>query len=287
MKITFRHYENPEDLHLQYEFWKRRTRSLPFSWKATTSPSQFKEQPEFDPRSRWFAFDGDKLVGYMSFTGQGSMVSLGYPWVLSDYKDHVQDELFKRVYNFAISEEYGGKVLAQRFRKQWDEQIKYFLQKGFTITSRSPLLGKEIKQPSSFLHKSLPYEITNHFNFSEWKQLAETNPEISNEEITMMKDDYSSVDFDFSISFTDGNKRVGYTGVTIRSDTGYAEAVAFIMDPSYEKKLTEMFICIEDEAAKRKANTIAVAEGNLHDSNVLLEKRYEQITEDVFVMKEV
>lgn len=80
MAIEFRHFKDDGDLDMQYAFWLDITYSLPWAWKLTRSPSQFKADPNFDPRSRYFAFEDDQLVGYMSFTAYGSFVSLSYPW---------------------------------------------------------------------------------------------------------------------------------------------------------------------------------------------------------------
>ena len=86
MTVTLRNYRGPEDIHLQNAFWVQVTRDLPWCWKPTISPLLYAKGAQFDPRSRCFAFDGDRLVGYMSFTGQGEFVSLGYPWVLPGYE---------------------------------------------------------------------------------------------------------------------------------------------------------------------------------------------------------
>lgn len=110
--ITFRNYEGPQDLHRQQEFWVEATRQLPWCWKPTASPTLYSKGKQFDPRSRVFAFDNGRLIGYCSFTGQEEFVSLGYPWVLPGFEGGVQERLFDSVYGFAASKEYGGRVFA-------------------------------------------------------------------------------------------------------------------------------------------------------------------------------
>jgi len=114
--IRFRNYEGPEDIALQHTFWLAATRELPWCWKPTTSPAQYLAGRQFDPRSRCFAFEDDLLVGYMSFTGEGQLVSFGYPWVLAGYEGELQEGLYALVYGFAAGVEYGRKTFAQRFR---------------------------------------------------------------------------------------------------------------------------------------------------------------------------
>ncbi|WP_221567398.1 hypothetical protein [Alkalihalobacillus sp. TS-13] len=67
------------DIGLQYRFWETVTAELPYAWKPIFSPKLFLYQKEFDPKSRCFAFDGDRLVSHMSFTGKGNFVSLANP----------------------------------------------------------------------------------------------------------------------------------------------------------------------------------------------------------------
>lgn len=51
------------------------------------------------------AFEGERLVGYSSFTGLGDFVSLGYPWVLPGYEGGLRERLYEKVYIFAASPE--------------------------------------------------------------------------------------------------------------------------------------------------------------------------------------
>ena len=139
MAISLRHYRGPEDLHLQQAFWVQATRTLPWCWKPTVSPVLYSKGPQFDPRSRCFAFDGDRLLGYCSFTGQGEFVSMGYPWVLPGYEGELQERLYDAVYEFAASREYGGRRFAQRFRQPWTAQITFFEQHGFVIGRSDPV----------------------------------------------------------------------------------------------------------------------------------------------------
>ncbi|MHA2503719.1 MAG: hypothetical protein ACXAE3_12710, partial [Candidatus Kariarchaeaceae archaeon] len=96
-KIEIREFRGTEDLELQYSFWNEVTAQLPHAWKATRSPSHYNTLEEFDPRSKAFAFDEGKCVGYMSFSGQGTFVSPGYPWHLEGY-EHIRDQLWDRVF---------------------------------------------------------------------------------------------------------------------------------------------------------------------------------------------
>ncbi|WLR46569.1 hypothetical protein LC065_13430 [Halobacillus litoralis] len=89
MNVTMRFYQGPEDMELQYDFWRKVTRDLPWAWKPTRSPLIFHEQPAFDPRSRCFVFDGEELVGHMGFSGSDEFISpgisMGARWVSRGY----------------------------------------------------------------------------------------------------------------------------------------------------------------------------------------------------------
>ena len=250
MTITYRFYEGPQDLQRQITFWNACTKLLPFAWKPTLSPNQFIKQPQFHPQSRCFAYEGERCVGYMSFTGNQEFVSLGYPWVLPGYEGEVQEELYRRVYGFANSEAFGGKMFAQRFRSDWTQQIEYFLSKGFEITRRTPILVSNFDKVNAV--NDLIVE--NGFTFEKWKRLVEKYNHATEEQLDMMKEYYGSVDFDFSVAF----EEEGYFGVTLRQDSGYVEIVAVAINPS-TKKFSKMIETIMKECKSRGAKLISIA----------------------------
>jgi hypothetical protein len=283
--IVYRYFEDQEDLTRQYEFWESITTPLPYAWKPTHSPRQFSMQEEFHPKTRCFAFDGEALVGYMSFTGKGSFVSLGYPWVLPEYRD-IQDELFDRVYGFASSNEYGGKRFAQRFRSQWKEPIDYFLSKGFAITNSSPIIGKELNDEGSTFKATIEYKVEAQFDFEKWKSLK--SKDTTEEEIQMMSEYYSSVGFDFAVSFYDQDQLKGYFGIAIRNKTGFAEIIAIALDNGCSlAEVANMLEVIEFETFIREGKVLSIYQSSLPAEVHEKLKDYSQITEDVMMMKEI
>ncbi|MBM7587872.1 hypothetical protein JOC86_004447 [Bacillus pakistanensis] len=283
MGIVYRNFEDQGDLTRQYEFWESMTSSLPYAWKPTHSPKHFSLQKEFHPKTRCFAYDGDALVGYMSFTGKGSFVSLGYPWVLPEYRD-IQDELFDRVYGFASSNEYGGKQFAQRFRSQWQEPIDYFLSKGFMISNSSPIIGKELNDEGSTFKATIDYKLEGQFDFEKWKRLKRKDS--TNEELQMMSEYYSSVEFDFAISFYNRDQLKGYCGIAIRKKTGFAEINAIALDNSCSlAEVTNMLEVIEFETFIREGKVVSLYQSSLPTGAYEGLKDYHLITEDVMMVK--
>lgn len=277
MKITYRFYESEKDLQRQIDFWIKRTKLLPYAWKPTISPNIFIEQENFHPKSRCFAFDGNQMVGYMSFTGSKEFVSLGYPWVLPGYEGIIQDELFKRVYGFAESDEFGAKLFAQRFRSDWKEQIDFFLSKGFEVTRRSPILIKELSD-SNHTNAS---KVENDFQFDKWANVTKQNEVVTEEQLSMMKEYYGSVQFDFSIFF----ENEGYFGVTIRKDTAYAEILAVALKKDTTKFL-DMVNHVLKECENRGVKVVGIAESHLPQKESLRDLGFLVLTEDVMLMKQ-
>lgn len=258
MAVTLRNYQGPEDIDLQSSFWTQATRELPWCWKPTISPSLYSKGAQFDPRSRCFAFEGERLVGYMSFTGQGEFVSLGYPWVLPGYEGELQERLYGAVYGFAASSEYGGKRFAQRFRRQWSAQISFFKRHGFTGQKCSPIYALDIRSsaipeaPSSYEIEVLPY-----LCWEEFRQLASSHSvqkELQTSELYLQ-----SVDFDFSVAATSRSRLVAYLGFTVRSDTRFAELIAVALDHAVPNLLAA---CLESAVGElRSRNALFLGTG--------------------------
>lgn len=276
MTITYRYYEGPQDLSLQVDFWTTCTKKLPYAWKPTKSPDQFIKQPYFQPHSRCFAYDGEKCIGYMSFTGSPEFVSLGYPWVLPGYEGDVQDELYGRVVGFAKSGDFGAKMFAQRFRSDWTKQIEYFLSKGFNITKRTPILVSRLDHT----YQAHDLEVENGFIFDKWKGIVEKSGDATEEQFAMMKEYYGSVDFDFSLSL----KGEGYFGVTLRRDTGYAEILAVAINPN-TLNFSKMVESIMKECKSRGAKWISMVASHMPTNMSLKDLGFTEQTEDIMMMK--
>jgi hypothetical protein len=285
--IRYRFYQDEQDMDLQYDFWKQATANLPYAWKSTKSPTIFKEGEHFHPKSRCFAFDGEELVGYMSFTGSSQFVSLGYPWVKEGYQ-MLRDNLFQQVFDFASSDEFGAKMFAQRFREQWTDQIEYFQSKGFDITNASPILGKQLSEEQALFSPQIDWSwrIEEGFDFEKWRTVTENNGQADQQQLDMMKEYYGSVDFDFSFVIEIEDQLEAVVGVTIRSDTAYAEALAVAISTKYKSDFNNIFRIIMKETYSRGGRMIALYESYVPSINKA-ELGLEIVTKDIMMVKEL
>jgi hypothetical protein len=284
--MTFRNYQGPEDIALQHAFWVAATRDLPWCWKPTASPTLYSKGRQFDPRSRCFAFEDGRLIGYMSFTGEGEFVSLGYPWVLPGYEGELQRELYRRVYGFAASPEYGGKSFAQRFRRQWTRQIDFFLERGFTERSEAiyacPVAGRGAMDSTG------RYRITVEagFRIEAFEQLSAKL--LCAGQLRMLRTYFPSVDFDFAVTATRQRELAAYFGVTLRRDTGFAELIASAIDPSAADAIAPSLLAAVGELRRRNARFLAtkLLPGDDH-AEILTSLGFSKVTEEVFLSRNI
>ncbi|MHA2171659.1 MAG: hypothetical protein ACXAB7_17360 [Candidatus Kariarchaeaceae archaeon] len=285
MTLRFRHFKDNYDLDLQYAFWLEITHPLPWAWKPTQSPSQFKANPDFDPRSRYFAFENDQLVGYMSFTAHGTFVSLGYPWVKPGY-EHLRQQLWDEVYGFASSE-FGGKTFLQRFRQEWHEQIQFFQDHGFHILKRDPIFTHPTS-PIPDLPESLDYAVItqDNFVFDDFIAVLKIKQELTSEAINNAKLYFASVQFDLALSVKSKGQLIVYFGITIRADTGFAELIAFASTEEDESLLHLGFTTLLKELQQRSVHTLAITVQD-NDPHIphFLSYGFEQTSADVYVSK--
>ena len=287
MPIRLRNYQGPADLALQHNFWVSVTSGLPWCWKPTTSPRRYSQERQFDPRSRCFAFEGDRLIGYMSFTGEDDFISLEYPWVLPGYQGELQDELYRRVYGFAASSEYGGKKFAQRFRRPWTRQIEFFRERGFAEQRSEPIYALPVihRRPADSIG-AYSIEITPDFSFETFAPLsAGTLPP---EQLRMFARYLETVDFDFALAATRRGEPAAYFGFTIRRDTGFAELIASAVAPAETEAISPALSAAVHELSLRHARVLAtkLLPGD-PDGRVLVELDFRKRTEEVFMFKEL
>lgn len=288
MKLTIRPFENDRDMDLQYDFWKSITADLPYAWKPTLSPIRFRNQNEFDPKTRCFAFDGDQIVGHMGFTGEGNFVSLGYPWVREGYEGVLQEEMFELIHGYAVSPEYGAEMIAQRFRSQWKDQIAFFKSKGFEETGRSPIYGRSVSI-NDLPEYDCDYQVSVEpgFNIETFLSVAKNNSTTSEQDLTFYQTYYDSVDFDFAVACKLENTTVAYFGVTVRQDTGYSEVIAFTFTQGNSRTFRVGIVAVIKELAKRGAKEVGIYEASAPEKEDLNDLNFKPITEDVMMMKKV
>lgn len=238
--VKYKYFESEVDLDLQYKFWEIITKKLIWAWKMTRAPTSFMKDTNLPKtKSRCFAFVEKELIGYMSFSGDGDFVSIGYPWLKSEWsnRDDVREELWKRVFGYA-SGEYGGKHFLQRFRKQWKQQIEFFLGKGFTIPYEHPIYILSLKDSVNSAaieveNKNYRFQFSGEFDTKAFVKVVSTYRVLDEQQLKGIGEYYSRhVNFDFSLSLIKRDDLVGYFGVTIRCDTSYAEIIAIAFNQS-------------------------------------------------------
>jgi len=287
MTITFRNYRGPEDLDLQNAFWVQATRDLPWCWKPTLSPALYAQGAKFDPRSRCFAFAGDRLVGYMSFTGEGEFVSLGYPWVLPGYEGELQEQLYDAVYDFAASPEYGGKRFAQRFREQWTDQISFFERHGFRAESTGSIYALDLLPAADpQIWVSGEVEVQDKFCWDDFCQVSLGH--VTWEQLAVWKQYFETVDFDFAVKARHGASAAGTIGVAIRPDTRFAEMIVVAIAQKATDALVSCLSAAVRHARSRRAKFLGTKPISLDGSvDVLTHMGFKRVSEEFLFSKTI
>jgi hypothetical protein len=267
-------------------FWMQATWELAWCWRPTISPYIYARGVQFDPRSRCFAFEDDRLVGYMSFTGKGKFVSLGYPWVLPGYEGALQGTLYERVYGFAASPEYGSTTFAQRFRQPWPAQISFFKRHGFAEAQSTPVYVLEARSAKiQEISIVSGIEIRQGFRWEEFRQRASGYGE---KELNMFEQYFRSVDFDFSVTATSRSGRAAHLSFAIRPDTGFAELIAVARDPGGPEMLAPCLASSLHELRSRKVRFLGtgpVPEEGAFET--LLRMGFNQVSKQVLLSKSI
>jgi hypothetical protein len=285
MTVTLRNYRGPEDIHLQNAFWVQVTRDLPWCWKPTISPLLYARGAQFDPRSRCFAFDGDRLVGYMSFTGQGEFVSLGYPWVLPGYERELQEELYDTVYGFAAGPEYGGKTFAQRVREPWTDQISFFERHGFVVQRRDPLYVLNLRAiKASQIRLTCQVECPAQVSWDDFRELSAGR--LPPEQLSMWKQYFQTVDFDFGVRAQRNGMPVACMGIAIRPDTGFAELISVAVELAALDVLASCLAAAVAQSRSRRAKHLGTKAIPLNGTDeVLAQVGFEKVSEELILSK--
>lgn len=130
----------------------------------------------------------------MSFSGKGDFVSLGYPWVHVGYEGEIQRDLYDLVYGYAASSEYGGRIFAQRFRSEWTNQIEFFSDKGFNVTSKNPIYILDMSaEYDTGSYDEMEAKIKDSFDFEQYKDVAKATLNIEANDLDMLEEYFASL----------------------------------------------------------------------------------------------
>jgi hypothetical protein len=185
----------------------------------------------------------NELIGYMSFTGEGKFVSLGYPWVLPGYEGEVQERLWNQVYGFAVNE-HGANTVLQRFRKEWNDQIQFFLDHGLRFQYETPIYILELNefQQNIDFNPAVEVEYDTDFNITEFVSLLREKIEFNKQAENNLRQYFAGVEFDLIVKVLEENRIICYSGITVRKDNHFSEVLAIAYDYERYEDMTNWLV---------------------------------------------
>lgn len=263
MTLTYRNYETHEDLTLQRNFWIEATKNLAFPWKPSFIQDYYKKKTDFDPRSKFFAFEGDQLIGYQSFIAGSNFIGLGYPWVHDHPKKHeIQEKLWNDTMDI-LNKDFPNRFIKQRFREQWKDQIQFFLDRGFSIDKEYPMYVHNVRKDYSF---ELPNKKIMKTSFEGLREdllrnVLQTKKSYDSERINRAIRSARDIDYDISIYLESEGKPIAYAGLTTRFDASYSEIeVLRCTDQNFQFEFCNQLILQEilKELSQRKIRQVSL-----------------------------
>jgi len=256
--IRYRNFQDIHDLELQRKFWLEVTRELPWAWKPNKTQLHFAQDPDFDPRTKIFAYDETELVGYISCIKRETFIPFGFPWVAKGYEGEVQEELFNRMFEYA-SGPLGGKSFLQRFREEWCTQIDFFKKKGFKLAFSYPIYIRDLSSTQLEISDSnLTQNILPSLPSDILVDLASKDPRYGKENLTELTSYYNDVDFDLILVLYDQDQAVSMAAVTSREDTNYSEMNLIVSDRKYPKATANILEHTLKELHKRNRKHVSI-----------------------------
>jgi hypothetical protein len=235
MTITYRPYKTERDIELQNKLWLEATKDLPFAWKPNETSKIFSSNPNFDPSSKYFAFQDENLLSYIGYISIEDYLPFGYPWAVETVESEVQDHLFDLLYDSA-KKKYPKSYLLQRFRSSWKKQINFFLDRGFYIPEKmiSKIFVLNLEK-NSFSKVDHNYSVTvsDGYRESDYKIILEKNKKDVDLHLKDLDGFNESYQFDLGVLLKDKETPVAYGVATIRQDTKYSEFHVLELNKDY------------------------------------------------------
>ena len=103
------------------------------------------QRKEFDPLRMFYAFQGDKMIGYAGLTGRDKEKNhrgVGYPWLLKDVPVNVRDQLYEGMQKQCKDE--GTKTMRGFASERNPEILNFYKSKGFEINQEFLVHQKQL-----------------------------------------------------------------------------------------------------------------------------------------------
>ncbi|MFW9993376.1 MAG: GNAT family N-acetyltransferase [Candidatus Odinarchaeota archaeon] len=143
----------------------------------------------FDRTRMFYAYDGDRIVGYAGLTGKNEEQNLrgvGYPWLVEGIDPSVRDLLFEAMEKKCRDE--GTKIMRIFGSPDYPDQMEFFKSKGFTVTQEYLVHEKELEKSE--------YELPGGYVFRQLKKEDLTVLEDVSRNDPKMKSPFVATDFE-------------------------------------------------------------------------------------------
>lgn len=143
---------------------------------------RFKNE-KFDPKRMFYAYQGDKMVGYAGLTGRNVETNLrgvGYPWLLDSISQKVRDNLYEAMEK-QCSDEGTNNLEVQPIVFQtpyYKERLDFFTGKDFTIKNEFLMYEKELKHNNYDLPKGYTLRSAVESDVQKIFEVSKTDPKL-------------------------------------------------------------------------------------------------------------
>lgn len=224
---------------------------------------RFKRE-QFDPKRMFYAFKGDKMIGYGGLTGRDkelNLRSVGYPWLDKDTDLAVRDTLYDEMEKQCRGE--GTKTMRVFSSDRYPEIFSFFKSKNFQISQEFLLYVKDLEKNN--------FEIPAGYKFGRLKKedipkvvaISKKDPKMKNPLVESDLDQFmesSAYNPDnIVVAEKDGNI-VGFLAFNIPPDpkNEYCSFAGITVDPDHQDIEVLLWKELENRALQRNKKFLRV-----------------------------
>ena len=221
---------------------------------------RFKNE-KFDPKRMFYAYQGEKMIGYSGLTGKNVKANLrgfGYPWLLDGVDQTVRDLLYEAMEKQCRDE--GTEHLEVQpvvFQTpQFQERLDFFKGKQFAIKNEFLLYEKELKHNKYDLPKGYTFRALVEDDLEKLVEVAKTDSKLKGSfEPNDWKDYIQSPDFDpsYIVVAEFENEVVGIYGMYLSTNPKDTKAYfgGIVVHGNHQNIEEYLFMEIENRALEK------------------------------------
>ncbi|HKZ40944.1 MAG TPA: hypothetical protein VJ044_08280, partial [Candidatus Hodarchaeales archaeon] len=222
------------------------------------------QRREFDQKRMFYAYDGNKMIGYVGLTGKDKETNsrwTGYPWLDKGADSQTRVLLFEELEKQCKEERL--KILRAYATTKYSEQLEFFRSQGFQDKIEHQVYQKDLKPNKVRLPRGYSFRAVQKEDLPSLEEIAKLDQKMSGRFVPSDYEQYmANSDYDQETMIVAIKKDivVGFNAMFVIPDPNddRAQRIGVVVHPDHEIMEQLMILELENRAIDKKKKKMEI-----------------------------